>query len=69
MLGGKGLAAGCASLEQHRRALRRGFAQVIARHLEVFALADFMHFFRVGENAAFAVAHYRTSSQLPSSSL
>ncbi|MNI47812.1 hypothetical protein D3C73_1023480 [compost metagenome] len=61
MLGSELLAAArCASLVQHWRALRRGFAQVDARHLEVFAaVANLMDFARVAENPSLAIAQDR----------
>ncbi|MPL90041.1 hypothetical protein SDC9_36086 [bioreactor metagenome] len=60
VLGGEGLArARGAGLEQHRGALRRGFAQVIARHVEIAALvADLVDLRGVCEQAAAAVAQH-----------
>ena len=58
MFGGKLLAATrCAGLIQHGRALRRRFAKVNARHLEVFAdVLDFVDFARIAEDPALAIA-------------
>lgn len=49
-----------ARLEQHRRALRRGFGEVVAVDLvEAAAMADAVHLGRIGEHARLAVAAHR----------